>query len=203
MAGAAWRASSDTGHRRTPCRLRPALACRLLWRPSPDSRGLSRIQGEAMSKRSIIVSLLVAAAFLGAVSVYATARTSTAVHAFIRPADRSCIEESWGSIVNVCSTTKTVFMPVDIDKHCTVGSSWYVTAQSSSASSNVCCRMIGMYDGGGVSPGSYTCMSQFGTTPQKWHVFGAVLTHDRAFMTCDVGPGARILGFDWNPVGDC
>ncbi len=131
----------------------------------------------------------------------AHARSDTALHGYVRPVDHACFQESWGSMLNVCSNVRALFIPASIDKHCVSGSSFKITAQSNSSSSNVCCRMIGI-DGQSIYGGSYTCLPAFGA-PQEWAVNGAALWMDRAFYVCEVGPNAKVIGIDYSPSGGC
>jgi hypothetical protein len=156
-----------------------------------------------MNRRpALILSLSLAAAALAAgFAPRVAARTNTALHGYIRPADRACFQESWGSMVNTCSNTRQIFIPASYDKHCVSGANWKVTAQSNSSSANVCCRMIGI-DGSQIYAGSFTCLPSFGA-PREWTLNGASLWHDRAFYVCDVGPNAKVLGVEYSAYGDC
>lgn len=150
-----------------------------------------------------VLVCLVAGLVLSSAPYRADARSDTAVHGYARPADRACFQESWGSMLNTCSTTREIFVPASIDSHCISGSSWKVSAQSSSSSSNVCCRAIGQWTDGRISAGAFTCMSQFGAAGQTFSVSGPPVWADRAFFVCDVGPNAKLMGVDWDPNGDC
>ena len=153
-------------------------------------------------KKQLFVSAM-GLALVSALAVTATGRTSPAIHGYASTADRPCFTESWGAMVNSCTTTRTLFVPVTMDTQCTVGSSWYVVAQSSSSASNVCCRTIGMENNGGITTSEFRCLSQFGSTPQSFPVVGAIASSKRVFFVCNVGPGAKVLGVDWDPNGSC
>lgn len=155
-----------------------------------------------MTKRSMFMTAI-SALLLLALTVVATGRTSPPMHGYASPADRSCLIESWGAVLNTCSTTRTLFVPVTMDTACTVGSSWYATAQSSSSASNVCCRTIGMENNGSIVTGDYRCLSSFGSAPQTFSVLGAVAWSKRVFFVCTIGPNAKLLGVDWDPDGSC
>lgn len=154
-----------------------------------------------MARRSMIL-MAVSALALAALTVVASGRTVPAVGGYTYPSDTACFTESWGSMLNQCSTTRTLFIPVHTDTLCTVGSSWHVVAQSASSASNVCCRTIGMENNGSITTTEYRCLSQFGA-PQDFLVYGAMPYSKRTFFVCTVGPGARVLGVDWDPNGSC
>jgi hypothetical protein len=155
-----------------------------------------------MTRRSPLLLGFVALT-LATLSTHAVSRTSPAIHGYTSTTDRPCLIESWGAILNICTTTRTLFVPVSMDSQCTVGSNWLVTAQSSSSASNVCCRTIGMENNGGISTTSFTCLSSFGSTPQTFSVFGALPYSKRVFFVCTIGPNAKVLGVDWSPNGSC
>lgn len=155
-----------------------------------------------MAKRSMFLMAL-SALMLAALTVVATGRTTPAVGAYTYPSDTGCFTESWGAMLNLCGTTRTMFIPVTMDKQCTVGSSWIVTAQSSSSASNVCCRTIGMENNGSITTTEYRCLSAFGSAPQTFSVFGAMPYSKRVFFVCTVGPNAKVLGVDWDTDGSC
>lgn len=155
-----------------------------------------------MAKRSMIL-MAVSALALVALTVVASGRTVPGFSGYTYPADTSCFTESWGAMLNQCSTTRTLFVPVHMDTQCTVGSSWHVVAQSPSSASNVCCRTIGMENNGAITTTNYTCLSSFGGAPQDFTVFGAMPYSKRVFFVCTVGPGAKVLGVDWDPNGSC
>ena len=154
-----------------------------------------------MMKKELFLAAGVALVFSGGGGEQVSARSDTAIHGYARPADRSCFQESWGSMLNTCSTTRQLFIPASIDKHCVSGTSWKLTAQSNNVSGNVCCRMIGI-SGTSISAGSWQCLPQFGS-PQQLTLNGAALYQDRAFYVCDVGPNAQVIGIDWSQSGGC
>lgn len=149
-----------------------------------------------------IVGALCVGLSLGVAQKRAAAVSDTALAGYARGADRACFGESWGAMVNNCSTTKQLFISAPIDKHCINGSSWSVSARSDNSSANVCCRAIGTWNDGRISAGSFRCLSQFGST-QRFTVNGPPVWADYAFFVCDVGPGARIAGVDWDSDGSC
>jgi hypothetical protein len=153
-----------------------------------------------MLKYELVLCACIALMFIG-VTDNVSARSDTAVHGYARGADRNCFDESWGAMLNNCSTTKQLFIPASIDKHCVSGSSWKVTAQSNNVSSNVCCRMIGI-QGTSISAGSWQCLPQFGS-PQQMTLNGASVSQNRALYVCEVGPGAKVIGIDWAQSGNC
>lgn len=155
-----------------------------------------------MTRRSLFLLACTAIAMI-ALTVVAVGRTSPAIHGYAYPADRACFTESWGSMLNTCSTTRTLFVPATMDKHCTVGASWYATAQSSNSASNVCCRTIGLENSGAITTGDFRCLSSFGSTPQTISLLGANPSSKRVFFVCNIGPNAKLLGVDWDPDGSC
>jgi len=129
------------------------------------------------------------------------ARSDTVVHGYARSADMPCFQESWGSMMNTCASTRQLFVPASIDKHCSSGTSWKITAQSNNTSANVCCRMLGL-QGASITAGSWQCLPQFGS-PQQLTLNGAATWQDRALYVCDVGAGAQVFGIDWAHSGNC
>jgi hypothetical protein len=165
--------------------------------------GPRRLRPEELMRQRLLLLLATSLLVIGGISIHAVGRTSTALHGYAYPADRACFGESWGAMVNGCTTTKSLFVPVSMDSQCTVSSNWTVVSQSASSSSNVCCRTLGIENNGAINFGELRCMSQFSSTPQAWTLAPAAPWSKRLFFACDVGPGAKVIGVDWAPKGNC
>jgi hypothetical protein len=151
--------------------------------------------------KKIVPMLAVALTILG-LSLYASARNDTAVHGFVRSADRACFVEVSGAMQNICSTMRNIVVPAGQDRGCTVGAHFRVNAQTSNAASPVCCRVFSHFNGQDKTVGAYKCSSQVGPIEQ-FDLPGGLPWADRYYFSCDVYPNAKLVGVDWAPSGSC
>ncbi len=151
-----------------------------------------------------IVPLLVVALTVSGLSLYASARNDTAVHGFVRAADRSCFVEfgGAGTMVNTCGTTKNIVIPASQDHQCTTGGHFRVNAQGNGAGNPVCCRVVSGFNDQSAYFGALKCNSS-PTAVEQFDVEHGKPGADRWIFNCSVAPGARLLGVDWTPAGDC
>src|SRR5262245_30287144 len=77
-----------------------------------------------------------------AVPLASAARSTTAIDRYVAAADVSCFQESWGTQINNCSTTKGIFFPAVIDNSGYKNVS--LVALSNDSSKNVCCHALGV-----------------------------------------------------------
>ena len=156
-----------------------------------------------MLKKIVLVSI--AATLVGGLSLYANARSDTPLHGYVAPDDRHCFElmpDGSMPMRNTCSSTKTIYIPASVDKPCVSGSEYWVTAQSSSSSNNVCCRTGAIDDDGSTYLSGFKCLSEFGD-PQKFKLNGVSVVKEHVYFQCTVAPGAKLLGVKWWANGGC
>ncbi|WP_044889513.1 hypothetical protein [Myxococcus hansupus] len=113
------------------------------------------------------------------------------------PSDASCFTSYYGSIMNLCSTTKTWCMPAVVDAAgpYTVN----VVAYAPSVSSSVGCHATGVNDAiSTVWSSGMRYVSSFGSGARYIALSGAFVPgNGQLYVCCDVGAGAGVNGLLW------
>ncbi|WP_437731758.1 hypothetical protein [Sorangium sp. So ce1335] len=146
--------------------------------------------------RLVKSTLVVASALaLGAVTLPAAARSSIGFLGRAQnPADTGCFGESYGSVVNNCSTQKLLILPLTMDpgpfnNHLNAT----VTAYAANATGLVRCASLGIDRASGAYWGdAYQNLPAFGSR-QDIVLPGAFFPPDgTAYVACWVGPGGQV-----------
>jgi hypothetical protein len=135
---------------------------------------------------------------LGAVSMSGMARTSPGIDHYAAPADVACMQESWGSVINTCSTTRGAFFPTPVDNS---GSKTVkLTARSDDSSKNVCCHALGIDASATFVWGSaWACLPAFGSAQTLTMTGASVPSGGTMYVYCDVGAGAKVASVNYSP----